>query len=283
MSVEKRCAYDPSHRFVSNHPLHKYCSSRCRRKAEYAARRAPATVKRCAYDGCHTFTPASSSHVYCHDCGCQRVVRSLKSVSPETYVVDERVRVEKARRVIQRNRWILRNRRIAFFDIETSNLSASIGEILCAVVKPLRGEPKVFRSAHSDADFLEALRDELASHDFIVTFYGSRFDLPFLFTRLKSLGLKGLGPYRHIDLYYYVRYYLRLHSNRQQVVAETLFGKSYKTRILGRVWESAVRGDQPSLDYIVDHCIKDTKELERIFLRCIGFVNLGAVRVRLFE
>jgi len=83
-----------------------------------------------------------------------------------------------------------------------------------------------------------------------------------------------------VDLYYVARHRLKLHSNRLAVVAETLFGESEKTRVVGPIWTRAVAGDKEAMDYIVEHCIIDVDVLEQVFERLRGFVNLSATRWR---
>ena len=126
------------------------------------------------------------------------------------------------------------------------------------------------------------LRDWLESYDYVCTYYGTGFDIPYLNTRLIVHGERPISRLRHVDLYYTAKFQLKLHSNRLDVVAETLFGKSEKTRVLGPVWTRAAQGDPEAMKYIVEHCEIDVEVLERVFHRLRGFINLSEKRIKLF-
>src|SRR4051812_2303778 len=80
--------------------------------------------------------------------------------------------------------------RIGFFDIETSNLNADYGQMLSYAIKDslsdtiysdiinkkdLRCQPGM-----ADARIVKQCIKDLDKFDKVVTFYGARFDLPFL-------------------------------------------------------------------------------------------------------
>lgn len=186
-----------------------------------------------------------------------------------------------------KNQWLLETKSFGFFDIESSNLSASIGMHLCACIKP-KGIKEVLTASILDTpkEYLDdhvmavQLRDWLEQFDYVVTFYGTRFDIPYLNTRLIMYGERPINQLRHIDLYYTARTHLRLHSNRLEVVAQTVLGRSSKTHIVGPIWIRAVQGDPKAMSYIVDHCEIDVVELEKAFDRLRGFINLSKTRVK---
>ena len=66
---------------------------------------------------------------------------------------------------------------------------------------------------------------------------------------------------------------LCLHSNRQDSVAETLHGHSIKTRLDTIQWTRAMMGDESALKYVLDHCKKDVRELERNYNSLIPYVK----------
>ena len=72
---------------------------------------------------------------------------------------------------------------IAFFDIETTDLAADVGTILCACVKPLGGPVVTLEAsnnlkplARSDKKLVVDLIDKLAEFDLVVSYYGRYFD-----------------------------------------------------------------------------------------------------------
>lgn len=251
---------------------------------------------RCVYDGCCEFDPQSPNHVYCTKHGCKRKAENAKKrlnvpVSihdPETWELQDQRKLALAKRTRDRNEWILKNRTFAFFDIETTNLEASIGMILCACVKEMGGGiytavSRIPKGGYmDDHEVVVQLRDWLEAYDYVVTYYGTGFDIPYLNTRLLVHGERPISRLRHVDLYYTAKFQLKLHSNRLDVVTETLFGKSEKTRVLGPVWTRAAQGDPEAMKYIVDHCEIDVEVLERAFNRLRGFINLSEKRIKLF-
>ena len=66
------------------------------------------------------------------------------------------------------------------------------------------------------------------------------------------------------------------------MVAETLFGESEKTRVIGPIWTRALMGDKEAWKYIIEHCQMDVVVLERVFEELKGFVNLSATRWKKF-
>lgn len=162
--------------------------------------------------------------------------------------------------------------KICFFDLETTNLAANFGYILCAGWKfweepgfhvvSVGDFPKLLKSdPTNDKEVVRSICGILAASDIIVTWYGARFDVPFLNSRLIAHGLDPLPPVPHIDLWRVARYKLRLHSNRLASVADFLELPS-KTPLTPKIWIRAMAGHPASLDYIKDHCQRDVEVLE---------------------
>ena len=237
------------------------------------------------------FIPRVHNQKYCSQ-QCKREMENIRRQTvrteeqlydEETWQAQETKKLLRAEENKAKNQWILENKSFATFDLETSNLNASIGEILCGCVKHLNGDTKTFVAGRNgDGLIADRIRAELMKHDYIVTWYGTGFDLPFLQTRLLVSGHKPLSHIRHVDLYYTARSQLAMHSNRQQAVGEALLGESNKTRLIGSVWNAAMKGSKPAMKYIVDHCVKDCEELERIFGYLVKFRNLGATPLRVY-
>jgi len=259
----------------------------------------PMPPRRCFRDGCHEFTPNQPNHIYCTPCGCKRrAENAAKRLTPVLNTHEEQVakwqkqedlKMGKAVEAAEKNDYLWNTKKWGFFDIETSNLKASIGTMLSASIGSAGGEVSSyaldgFRTgdpwrARSDAEIVERIRDELETYDYIVTYYGTRFDIPYLQTRLLAHGMRPLNDFRHWDLFYVPKFRLALHSNRLAVVGEFLYGKTEKTRVIGDIWNRAMMGDAEAMEYIVDHCEKDVIELERIATDLRGFSNLSAIRL----
>jgi uncharacterized protein YprB with RNaseH-like and TPR domain len=177
-------------------------------------------------------------------------------------------------------------RRLGFLDIETSNLDANFGIMLTYCIKDAAGEQilaaaitpediKKYDSDKSDTRIVQQAIDDIQKFDTLVTFYGKRFDVPFLRTRALVDGLKFpvFGSIKHIDVWDWARKKLRLNSNRLEVVCRTLFGETDKTHIEYKYWIGAARGDKDSIAWILDHNERDVNDLARVFYALEDFAR----------
>lgn len=160
--------------------------------------------------------------------------------------------------------------RIGFFDIEASNLSANYGILLTACIKPY-GENNITKIVKKSTNKVDTLAVKetikaLNQYDLIVTWYGVRYDVPFIKTRalLKNIPF-GIDPrIRHLDLWDACRKYMKFTSNRLDTVSTDL-GFAEKTRISGEIWNKAVQGDSKAVAYVLHHNVKDVQVLEKVY------------------
>lgn len=166
--------------------------------------------------------------------------------------------------------------RVALWDLETSNLNADFGIILCGVVKEIGHQAKIFRidetktykkEPWNDVEVVNAIYSELRQYDIMVGWNSSMFDLPFLNSRLLYHKLEAIPrrSIKHIDLLYRARVDLQLHDNKLGTVAEYLGVKIGKTAVDGVMWVKALTGDKNAMDYIVNHCVRDVIILEEVY------------------
>ena len=114
-------------------------------------------------------------------------------------------------------------------------------------------------------EFSKSLVDEMNKYDVVVTYYGTRFDIPFIRTRALYHGTY-FPMYRqksHKDLYYVVKSKLKLHRSSLMAATE-FFGIAGKTRIRPEYWQKARWGDEQSLEYIYKHNVADVVILEKL-------------------
>lgn len=174
--------------------------------------------------------------------------------------------------------------KFACFDIEATNLAANFGFLLSAVIKPLEGEPVIFRidkyqgykrEIWNDKKILLAVTEELQSpkYDVIISHYGKKYDIPFLNTRLLGHGLHVMPYKRHIDTYNTIRYKLRLHRNTLNAAGDFLTERK-KTPLNGEHWIKASHGCKKSIDYVVDHCVKDVELLEDVYTQIKDLIRV---------
>ena len=104
--------------------------------------------------------------------------------------------------------------KIGFFDIETSNLVATYGYIFSYCIKKLNGKilkgiitKKDMEKGIFDKNLIKQLIIDMKKFDKLITYYGSRFDIPFIRTRAIKYGLDFpvYKEIKHTDVYYIIR------------------------------------------------------------------------------
>lgn len=177
-----------------------------------------------------------------------------------------------------------------FLDIEASNLAADFGIILSYAIK-VDGKKKIYAdiltkkdldSGVLDRRLLENLLNDLKNFDEIVTYYGTRFDIPFIRSRylywkqrdkkFAKLQFPYYGYIKHKDVYYMAKNRLKIHRNRLEDVCRLLKIKG-KTHFDGEHWVKSLTGNKKSLNYILDHNIKDVIILEKVYHELEPFVR----------
>lgn len=176
------------------------------------------------------------------------------------------------------------HKKIGFYDIECSNLDADFGIILTYAIKVL-GKNEYYngritkeaidaaKAGDEDKLVVRQLVDDLQKFDLLIGYYSSRFDMPFIRTRALTCGIDfpEYGSVKHIDLYFTIRGKFKLSSNRLENACRVILGKTEKTRVDGKYWRAATRGDKKSLDYIAEHNKYDVDDLEKLYNKVIGF------------
>lgn len=172
--------------------------------------------------------------------------------------------------------------RVGFFDIETSNLAADFGIVFLYCIK-VAGEDKILHRVITpaelrnglDKEVIKQVIEDLQQFDLIITYYGTKFDLPFVRTRALYHHLKfpEFGAMQHKDAYYIVKSKFRLSRNRMEQAARILLGKTQKTHIDPVHWLKALQGNEQSLAYILDHCKKDVLDLEDLYNEIVPYVK----------
>lgn len=174
-----------------------------------------------------------------------------------------------------------REPRILVFDIESTNLSASFGTILCIGFKFV-GEPETRvvsildgrrRDMLDDKRVVEEFVKVYETADYVVTWYGDRFDLPMIKSKMLEHGLPPLMPKPSLDLWKAVRYRFKLHSNRLQAWQQFLGVEHKKTPIDFKAWLRAAQGDKTAMAEVVHHCKLDVEVLEGVFHRIRPWID----------
>jgi len=165
--------------------------------------------------------------------------------------------------------------RVLFFDIESTNLNATFGTILCIGYKWL-GNPRVRvptildYSKHNfldDKGLVKAFAEVYNSADYSCGHYAQRFDVPMIQSKLIKYGLPPLAPVPLIDTWRVARDNFKLHSNRLATIQEFLGCTHSKTGINFDDWLQAAHGSKRALRQVVEHCRLDVLVLEEVFLK----------------
>jgi len=155
-------------------------------------------------------------------------------------------------------------------DIEATNLGAEFGRVLAVCIKPYQGKVISFsdqnpKRLYDDGPLIRKALKELSQYDVWVTYYGTKFDLPFLATRLWGKRRPPLMRPFHFDCYPLCKRYMRLWSRRLARVQEFLNLDNKKTPLVPAVWQRATTGDKRALRQIVKHCEADVEVLEEVY------------------
>lgn len=164
--------------------------------------------------------------------------------------------------------------KIAFFDIETTNLNANFGYVI-AVCWKFRGNKKIHtvkitdsptfkKDPTNDKWVVQTAAEGLSKADMWVGWYSTRFDEPYLNSRLLYHDLGPMPPVPHVDGWKIARYKMKLNSNRLQTVTSFL-GMEDKTPLSGPIWIRAMAGQKDAINYVVKHCQQDVVVLEQVF------------------
>lgn len=172
--------------------------------------------------------------------------------------------------------------RVGFLDIEASNLDADFGIMLSYCIKDANSSKiwegivdKKGLDKYLDKQVVTKCIEDMQKFDRVVTYYGMRFDLPFIRTRsiVHGIDFPNYSSLVHTDVYFMARNKLKLSSNRLENVSRIVLGETNKTRIDAKYWVKALRGDKKSLNYILEHNRYDVIDLEKVYNKLLNFSN----------
>jgi uncharacterized protein YprB with RNaseH-like and TPR domain len=166
--------------------------------------------------------------------------------------------------------------KIGIFDIETAwGFNADAGFIICYVLKTYHQKKKYIAAITNknvmdykrddemtiDHEVVKKMVDDMKRFDVLVTYNGSRFDIPYSRTRALKHGydFPKYGYVKHVDLYYLVKYKLKLSRNSLESACR-MFGIKGKNHVDFDIWQRAAYGDEKAIAFIVDHCERDVED-----------------------
>jgi len=172
----------------------------------------------------------------------------------------------------------------AFLDIETSNLKADFGIVLCWCIQDEENNiyydyttKEDVKKGYEDLRCVDSCIDTMKKFNRVIGHYSTYFDIPFLRTRamIHGLDFPEYGTIWHTDVWKMAKTKLCLHSNRQDCVAESLQGKTIKTRIDHPSWRLAASGNAKAMEEVVDHCMHDVPDLKENFYSLLPYCKLN--------
>ena len=177
--------------------------------------------------------------------------------------------------------------RVGVFDIETTNLKADYGYMLCICVNELfadgshcihtlRIDDPRNPDKGNDKWLIRETVKLLNKFDLLVGWNTSGFD--FKFVNSRAMKFRILPPARKFrrDLLFISRGNLQLRNNRLLTVDEFLNGKALKTFTTPKIHVASIRGEKWALDFIVKHCELDVISTEKVYKRFMPI--LGKLR-----
>lgn len=165
--------------------------------------------------------------------------------------------------------------RVAYWDLETSNLEGDIGRLLCASILSDDGEMTTFRndrirakkSMADDHTIAVRIRDELEKYHMTVGWFSKGFDIPFLNTRLAAYNERTLAPHFHFDPCWSMRGWrgLKTRNGKLKTAAEFFGLGERKMDVDVSVWiDAALGGDHDAMDILAERCESDVRILAKL-------------------
>ena len=171
----------------------------------------------------------------------------------------------------------------AFFDLETTNLNANYGRLICGCIRPYGGDVQTFRidetliglkEPWNDSQLAVQIRDALEVQFQIYGYNSVMFDMKYLDSRLMIHHERPTRRPMHKDLLFVAKGVFAFNSVSLKSVQEALGLVEEKTRLDPQEWVKAATGHTPAIDYVVEHCVKDVLVLEEVFERLAPFIRV---------
>jgi len=164
-----------------------------------------------------------------------------------------------------------RKPRILVYDIETTDLDAGFGEMLMFGYQWWDEDtPQIIKindfdgwkkGHYNDRDYwlCEAVYEIMCEADVLIGHFSTRFDHPFIQTRMLKHGLPPIPDTTQIDTWRIAKRQLKFRSNRLGIIADSLGCKQRKDKVEAAVWRMAKGHDEEAIEAIAEYCLQDIR------------------------
>ena len=169
-----------------------------------------------------------------------------------------------------------RTAKVLYFDLETTDLSASFGQTLmigykwadedvvhCPTITDYPGWEFV-NPLERDKSLLMDFYDVMSQADVIVGHYASRFDKPFLNTRNLLVNGITFPEVPLIDTWRIARSRLKMHSNRLEALAEFFQLDEKKGGVSKHIWRLSKFHEPKAIEALREYCKQDVRTQEAV-------------------
>lgn len=172
-----------------------------------------------------------------------------------------------------------------FWDLETTDLKALMGRILCCSFIELGSDAEAYtyRQDHlpwrrddviDDSQLVTAIRDRLETYDLIVAHNGRLFDIPMLNARLSKAGERPLKTHFVLDTRWYLNSSsMRIGSAKLENAQKFFKLGTAKTPLSWETWQRAAALEGDAMDEVVAHCEADVRVLRELYPHVLPYVT----------
>lgn len=165
--------------------------------------------------------------------------------------------------------------RIVSWDIEATGLKADFAYLLCAGFKVLGEKPKIISIGDykgknifdNEKRLVKDVIAEMNKADVLVSYFGTRYDHPFMNAKALEYGLEFPNPTPRLDLFFTAKSNLAISRKSMQNVAYFSNASHEKSPVEGKIWKAAMAGDRDALAWIEAHNLADIEVLEDVYIK----------------
>lgn len=178
--------------------------------------------------------------------------------------------------------------RILYLDIETElhtsmhfgmwnvNINPSLivkpGRVMCFSAKWQDGKNEFYSKwQHGEAEMVARAWEMLNEADYVVHYYGTKFDIPHLNTEFAIANIPPPAPFKQVDLKTAVSKNLMFPSNKLQYVSTALgYDGKHKTDV--DLWVDTMAGKPKAQKYMEKYNRQDVDLLEELYHRLLPWI-----------